>query len=80
MMHCVNAWEEEEDGAAAITVVAANGISVNKFLENFHLAPTTLEKMTIDVKTETVKRRRRLSTKSLDLGVINPAYAAKKTR
>lgn len=77
MMHCVNAWEE--DGGAAITVVAANGISVNKFLENFHLAQTTLEKITIDVKTKTVKRRR-LSTKSLDLGVINPAYAAKKTR
>ncbi|KAH6824456.1 nine-cis-epoxycarotenoid dioxygenase 4 [Perilla frutescens var. hirtella] len=77
MMHCVNAWEE--DGGAAITIVASNGISVDKFLDNFHLAQMSLEKITIDVEAKTV-RRRRLSTKSLDLAVINPAYAAKKVR
>lgn len=77
MMHCVNAWEEV--GGAAICVVASNGTAVKHFLENFHMAETTLEKITIDVEKKTV-RRRRLSTKNLDLGVINPAYAAKKTR
>ncbi|KAH6790990.1 nine-cis-epoxycarotenoid dioxygenase 4 [Perilla frutescens var. frutescens] len=77
MMHCFNAWEE--DGSAAITLVASNVASVEQVLERVDLAELTLEKITINVKDRTVVRQP-LSNKVLDLGVINPAYAAKKNR
>ncbi|KAK6129894.1 hypothetical protein DH2020_036365 [Rehmannia glutinosa] len=77
MMHCVNAWEEDDEGN--IVIVASNGLDVEQFLENFRLAQLTLEKITINVRAKTVKRQP-LSARNLDLGVINPAYEAKKNR
>ncbi|KAI3453899.1 hypothetical protein Pfo_010562, partial [Paulownia fortunei] len=74
MMHCVNAWEE--DDGDTIVIVASNGLAVDQFLDNFHLAQLTIEKITINVKAKTVQRQP-LSAKTLDLGVVNPAYAAK---
>lgn len=77
MLHCVNAWEE--DGGAAICMVASNAVSVEQVLERVDLAELTLENITINVEAKTVERRP-VSNKALDLGVINPAYAAKKNR
>ncbi|KAL7150560.1 hypothetical protein ABFS83_05G120800 [Erythranthe nasuta] len=77
MLHCVNAWEE--DGGATIVVVATNALEVDQLFQSIHLARLTMEKITIDVKAETVEREQ-LSAEVLDFGVINPAYAGKKNR
>ncbi|KAL6536336.1 ccd4,nced4 [Orobanche gracilis] len=77
MLHCFNAWEE--DGGDRIVVVGSNGCEVGQFLEDFRLLESRLEKVTIDVKGKKVERET-LSAENLDLGVINPAYHAKKNR
>ncbi|XP_057766718.1 probable carotenoid cleavage dioxygenase 4, chloroplastic [Salvia miltiorrhiza] len=77
VLHCANAWEEE--GGAAITLVASNAAAVENLLERVDLAELTLEKITVNVEAATVERRP-LSKKPLDFAVINPAYAAKENR
>ncbi|KAL6578652.1 ccd4,nced4 [Orobanche minor] len=77
MMHCFNAWEE--DGGDRIVLVGSNGSEVGQYLEDFRLSEFRLEKITIDVKEKKVERET-LSGDNLDLGVINPAYHAKKNR
>ncbi|KAK6129651.1 hypothetical protein DH2020_036611 [Rehmannia glutinosa] len=84
MLHCVNAWEED-DGAGAgagdtnIVMVASKIESVEKVFEISDLPQSTMEKVTINVKAKTVERQS-LSTQGLDFAAINPAYAAKKIR
>ncbi|KAK6129660.1 hypothetical protein DH2020_036597 [Rehmannia glutinosa] len=77
MLHCVNAWEE--DGGAAIVMVASNIVSAEHVFDDMESSQLTLEKITIDVKAKSMKRQS-LSTQVLDFAVINPAYAAKKNR
>ncbi|KAL7142163.1 hypothetical protein ABFS83_08G105300 [Erythranthe nasuta] len=77
VLHCVNAWEE--DGGATIVVVATNASKVEKIFESFHSSELRMEKITINVNAKTVERNL-LSTTFLELGAVNPAYAAKKNR
>ncbi|XP_047978502.1 probable carotenoid cleavage dioxygenase 4, chloroplastic [Salvia hispanica] len=78
VLHCVNAWEEDDD-AAAITMVVSNATSVENVLERIDLAELKMEKITVNLETATLERRQ-LSKKPLDFAVINPAYAAKENR
>ncbi|KAK4428932.1 putative carotenoid cleavage dioxygenase 4, chloroplastic [Sesamum alatum] len=78
MLHSVNAWEE--DDGETIVMVASNLTSVELTLEGLDLAELMLEEIRISVKDKKVVTRRPLSTKVLDLGVINPAYAGKNNR
>ncbi|KAL0438788.1 UNVERIFIED_CONTAM: putative carotenoid cleavage dioxygenase 4, chloroplastic [Sesamum latifolium] len=78
ILHAVNAWEE--DDGETIVLVASNLTSVELTLEGLDLAELMLEEIRISVKAKKVVSRRPLSTKVLDLGVINPAYAGKKNR
>ncbi|EYU21077.1 hypothetical protein MIMGU_mgv11b015538mg [Erythranthe guttata] len=79
MFHSVNAWEEEGGGGTTIVAVVSNALRVEELFESIGLAQLRLEKITIDVNSHTVHRQP-LSTKFLDFGVINPAYAARKNR
>ncbi|KAL0360890.1 UNVERIFIED_CONTAM: putative carotenoid cleavage dioxygenase 4, chloroplastic [Sesamum radiatum] len=78
MSHSVNAWEE--DDGETIVLVASNFSSVELALERLDLAQLTLEEIKISVKAKKVITRRPLSSKVLDMAVINPAYAGKKNR
>ncbi|KAK4390555.1 putative carotenoid cleavage dioxygenase 4, chloroplastic [Sesamum angolense] len=78
MSHSVNAWEE--DDGETIVVVASNLSSVEQALERLDLAQLTLEEIRISVKAKKVIARHPLSSKVLDMPVINPAYAGKKNR
>ncbi|KAK4422449.1 putative carotenoid cleavage dioxygenase 4, chloroplastic [Sesamum alatum] len=80
MLHCFNAWEEDGAGGDTIVIVASNAVKVEHVLERIELAELTIEKLTINVKNKTLQMRHRLSPRVLDFGVINPAYAAKKSR
>ncbi|XP_011069678.2 probable carotenoid cleavage dioxygenase 4, chloroplastic [Sesamum indicum] len=78
MSHSVNAWEE--DDGETIVVVASNLSSVELALERLDLAQLTLEEIRISVKDKKVITRHPLSSKVLDMPIINPAYAGKKNR
>ncbi|KAG8382049.1 hypothetical protein BUALT_Bualt05G0036100 [Buddleja alternifolia] len=78
MMHCINAWEED-DGDKIIMVASNLNSLVDQTLERLGLALPMLEKITVCLKSKTFQRHP-LSTEVLDLGVINPAYAGKKSR
>ncbi|KAL2517306.1 putative carotenoid cleavage dioxygenase 4 [Abeliophyllum distichum] len=77
MLHAVNAWEEED--GEKIVIVASNVLSVEHALESMDLIHLSLEKVEIKVKEKKVFRQP-VSIKSLDFGVINPAYIGKKNR
>ncbi|KAL0438796.1 UNVERIFIED_CONTAM: putative carotenoid cleavage dioxygenase 4, chloroplastic [Sesamum latifolium] len=77
MSHSVNAWEE--DDGETIVVVASNLSSVELALERLDLAQLTLEEIRISVKAKKVITRHPLSSKVLDMAVINPAYAGRRT-
>ncbi|KAI3468522.1 hypothetical protein Pfo_025185 [Paulownia fortunei] len=77
MMHAVNAWEE--DGGETIVMVAPNVLAVEHVLERMDLIHSSLERIEINVRAKSV-RRRWVSTRSLDFAVINPAYVGKKNR
>ncbi|KAK6137224.1 hypothetical protein DH2020_029033 [Rehmannia glutinosa] len=77
MMHAVNAWEE--DGGDTIVMVAPNVLGVEHVLERVDLIHSSMERIEINVSRKRV-RRRWVSTRSLDFGVINPAYVGKKNR
>ncbi|KAL0447655.1 UNVERIFIED_CONTAM: putative carotenoid cleavage dioxygenase 4, chloroplastic [Sesamum latifolium] len=77
MLHCINAWEE--DGGDTIVMVASNAVKVEQVLERIELAELTIEKLTINVKSGSL-RRQPMCPRVLDFAVINPAYAARKNR
>ncbi|KAL3645801.1 carotenoid cleavage dioxygenase 4 [Castilleja foliolosa] len=79
MFHSINAWEE--NGGNTIVMVATNSLKVECVMEKYECSDLTLEKVTIDVKTKSVKRRPLAATGRFhELGTINPAYASKKNR
>ncbi|KAI3468520.1 hypothetical protein Pfo_030885 [Paulownia fortunei] len=77
MLHLVNAWEE--DCGKTIVILAPNVLSVEHGFESINLFHLILERITVDVKAKKVVRQP-LSTKNLEFGVINPAYAGKKNK
>ncbi|CAN4076103.1 unnamed protein product [Withania somnifera] len=88
MIHAINAWEE--DDGATIVLIAPNIISIDlvlapyiisieHFLEKLDLISATIEKVKIDLKTGKVCRNL-ISTRNLELAVINPAYVGKKNK
>ncbi|CAA0838275.1 Probable carotenoid cleavage dioxygenase 4-chloroplastic [Striga hermonthica] len=78
MMHCVNAWEEEE--GRRVVVVGTNATEVGMFVEDFRRAGLRMERITIDVGGGRVTEREVLSPDSMDFGVINASYASRKNR
>ncbi|KAK4428922.1 putative carotenoid cleavage dioxygenase 4, chloroplastic [Sesamum alatum] len=78
MSHAVNAWEE--DDGETLVLVASIFSSVELVLDRLDLAQSKLEEIRISVTDKKVVTRHPLSTKVLDMAVINPAYAGKKNR
>ncbi|GFP79371.1 probable carotenoid cleavage dioxygenase 4 chloroplastic [Phtheirospermum japonicum] len=79
MFHLINAWEE--DGGNTIVMVATNSWKVARVIEKIECSDLTLEMVTIDVRTKSVKRRPLSAAGRLhEFGTINPAYANKKNR
>ncbi|KAI3735966.1 hypothetical protein L6452_15494 [Arctium lappa] len=76
-LHTINAWEE--DGGDTIVMVATNILSVEHLLERMDLIHASVEMVRIDIKTRMVSRHP-LSTRNLDLSVINPAFVGVKNR
>ncbi|CAI9102513.1 OLC1v1000795C1 [Oldenlandia corymbosa var. corymbosa] len=76
-VHVINAWEEDEGDT--IVVVGPNLLSVEHFLDRMDLVHASIEKIKIDLKTGMVCRHP-VSARSLEFGVINPAYVGKKTK
>ncbi|KAK6129897.1 hypothetical protein DH2020_036368 [Rehmannia glutinosa] len=77
MMHCFNAWEE--DDGEKIVMLVSNISCVEHALETIDLARPRLEKVIINVKGKTLERHS-LCDEILDMGAINPNYAGKKSR
>ncbi|GFP90552.1 probable carotenoid cleavage dioxygenase 4 chloroplastic [Phtheirospermum japonicum] len=76
--HGVNAWEE--DDGDTLVLVATIISSVEHALERMDSVDTKMEEIRISVKRKKIMLRRQLSTKVLEMPVINPAYAGKKNR
>lgn len=76
-LHVINAWDE--DDGDTIVVVAPNILPVEHIIERMDLVHASIEKIRIDLKSGMV-RRQQISTKNLELAVINPAYVGKKNR
>ncbi|XP_024994794.1 probable carotenoid cleavage dioxygenase 4, chloroplastic, partial [Cynara cardunculus var. scolymus] len=80
IFHSVNAWDEkDEDGGDVVVLVAPNILSVEHFFKRADLIHGSMEKVTIHLETGVVSRHR-LSTRSSEFPVINPAYVAKKNK
>ncbi|CAA0838277.1 Probable carotenoid cleavage dioxygenase 4-chloroplastic [Striga hermonthica] len=77
-LHFANAWEEE-GGRGIVEMVATNITQVEHILDDIARAGLKLEKVTVDIETGQVTRRT-MSTRFLDLAVVNPAYETKKNR
>ncbi|XP_073131906.1 probable carotenoid cleavage dioxygenase 4, chloroplastic [Henckelia pumila] len=77
ILHVANAWEE--DGGDTVVMVASYALSAEQAWENHDLTQFRMEKIVINVKDKTLERYP-LSTKALEFGGVNPAYAGKKTR
>ncbi|XP_075508459.1 putative carotenoid cleavage dioxygenase 4, chloroplastic [Primulina tabacum] len=77
ILHVVNAWEE--DGGDTVVMVASFAVSAEQAWENHDLTQFRMEKIVINVKAKKLERHP-LSTKVLEFGGVNPAYAEKKTR
>ncbi|KAK4368816.1 hypothetical protein RND71_012608 [Anisodus tanguticus] len=75
IIHAINVWEE--DGGDTLVMVAPNILSVEHTLERVDMIHSCVEKVKIDLKTGIVSRHP-ISTRNLDLAVINPAYVGKK--
>ncbi|PIA30868.1 hypothetical protein AQUCO_05300007v1 [Aquilegia coerulea] len=75
IMHTINAWDEED----SIVLIAPNILSVEHTLERIDLIRTSLEKVKVDLKSGTVTRST-ISTKNLELGVINSAFLGRKNK
>lgn len=75
IIHCINAWDEED----AIVVVAPNILSVEHTLERLEMIHASVEMVRIDLKRGMVSRQP-LSTRNLDLAVINPRYVGRKNK
>ncbi|KAE8657201.1 putative carotenoid cleavage dioxygenase 4 [Hibiscus syriacus] len=76
-MHFVNAWEEDNENA--IVMLASSVTSIEHALQRFDLVRNRMEKVRINVNTGMVTRQS-ISSRNLDLEVINPSYLAKKNR
>ncbi|KAJ9556320.1 hypothetical protein OSB04_010934 [Centaurea solstitialis] len=76
-LHIINAWEEEDGDK--VVMVAPNLLSVEHMLERMDLVHASMEKVTINLKTGMVSRQP-LSTRNLELAVINPAFLTFKNR
>ncbi|KAL0327696.1 UNVERIFIED_CONTAM: putative carotenoid cleavage dioxygenase 4, chloroplastic [Sesamum angustifolium] len=55
MLHCFNAWEEDEGDT--IVIVGSNAVKVEQVLERIELAQLTIEKLRINVKSKSLERR-----------------------
>ncbi|CAI9759529.1 unnamed protein product [Fraxinus pennsylvanica] len=77
ILHVINAWEEDDGNT--IVLVAPNVSPVEHIFDNMDMIHFSLEKITVDIKAETVSRHP-VSTKSLEFGVINSAYLRKKNK
>lgn len=73
--HSLNAWDEGDE----IVLIAANLHPVEHVVERTHLVHSTVEKVRINLRNGMVSRKP-LSSKCLELGVINPGFVAKKNR
>lgn len=73
--HSINAWDEGEE----IVLVAANAAPVEHVLERQHLVRPMVEEVRINLAAGKV-RRKRLSSKPLEFGVMNPKFVTKKNR
>ncbi|XWS49445.1 hypothetical protein CRYUN_Cryun12cG0004300 [Craigia yunnanensis] len=73
-IHVINAWDE--DYGNAIFMIAPNILSVEHILDRMDLVQALVEKVRIDLKTDSNKA----STRNLDFAVINPAYVAKRNK
>ncbi|KAE8657202.1 putative carotenoid cleavage dioxygenase 4 [Hibiscus syriacus] len=76
-MHFVNAWEEDDGNA--IVMLASSVTSIEHALQRFDLVRNRMEKVQINVNTGMVMRQP-ISSRNLDLAVINPSYLAKKNK
>lgn len=77
ILHVANAWEE--NGGDTVVMVASYAVSAEQAWENHDLTQFRMEKIVINVKAKAIERFP-LSTKVLEFGGVNPAYAGKKTR
>lgn len=75
-LHSLNAWDEGDD---EIVLIAANLCPVEHALERSHLVHCSVEKVRLNLRTGLVSRKP-LSSKCLEIGVINRRYVAKKNR
>lgn len=73
--HSLNAWDEGDE----IVLIAANLHPVEHVVERTHLVHSTVEKVRINLRNGIVSRKP-LSSKCLELGVINPRFVGKKNR
>ncbi|KAL8064623.1 hypothetical protein ABFX02_01G102600 [Erythranthe guttata] len=78
MIHAVNAWEEDDGNT--IVMVALNILGVEHVLERVDLIHSSVERIEIDVQTESIRRRSSVCSRNLEFAVINPAYVGKKNR
>ncbi|XVF52138.1 hypothetical protein PTKIN_Ptkin04bG0240600 [Pterospermum kingtungense] len=76
-VHVINAWDEDDGNV--IVMVAPNILSVEHMMERMDLVHAQVEKVRIDLKTGLVTRQS-ISTRNLDMAVINPAYVAKRNK
>nr|ARU08109.1 CCD4a [Gardenia jasminoides] len=77
LMHAVNAWDEDDgDG---IVVVGTNSLPIEHVLRRMDLVHASMVKIKIDLKTGMVWKHP-ISTRSMEFGVINPAYVGKKNK
>ncbi|GAB2291905.1 Probable carotenoid cleavage dioxygenase 4, chloroplastic [Dionaea muscipula] len=81
IIHAVNAWDEKDDdtGNDSIVMVAPNILSLEHTFDRMDLIHCSMEKVRIDLTSGMVSRHP-ISTRNLDMAVINPAYVAKKNR
>lgn len=74
-LHVINAWEEDDGNT--IVLIAPNALPVEHIIDNMGMIHFSLEKITVNIKTETVSRHP-VSSESLEFGVVNSAYVGKK--
>ncbi|GAB2295868.1 carotenoid cleavage dioxygenase 4 [Dionaea muscipula] len=80
IFHVVNGWDEiGEDGKQYIVLIAPNILSIEHGVRRLDLLHGSMEMVKINIEDGTATRKR-LSTRNLELPVINPAYSGRKCR